>query len=482
MVGLAVTLAAAIEPAVRAGRISPVEALKRRPELTRVSAARLRWLIAVFAVVGLVGLLLWPRAAPQPGLLGSLLVYGLLLLSTLLSPFLLPTLGRIAGIPFAMLLRAEERLARGALVREPSRTALTVGSLTIGLAMIVALAAVGQSDRHAATAWLTDVVPGDAIATSIRPVGLDEGVQGDLAAVAGVERVSAIGRFDLAYQGVRLDGTAISGADLLADGRLTFVEGDRQAALAGLDEGGTVILPDAQARRLGLRLGDHMSFTTFDGREAELRISGVVARSLPGRSGEALLIGWNDAAARFGVVGADAFAIRFAPGAAGAAQPLVEDQARALALEPHTIDSVQGAVGETLAHVFGLFDALAAIAVIVAGLGIVNTLTMNVMERVREIGVLRAVGMTRRQVWRMVVVEAGIVGVMGAILGCVTGVAAGVVMIGLAGGLGGTVGIQIPWPILLVAAGFGIAVAVVAAAYPARLASRMSIVRAVQYE
>ena len=120
-----------------------------------------------------------------------------------------------SGSPFALLLRAEERLARGALVREPSRTALTVGSLTIGLAMIVALAAVGQSDRHAASAWLTDVIPGDEIATSIRPVGLDEGVQADLAAVAGVERVSPIGRFDLAYLGVRLDGAAMSGADLL---------------------------------------------------------------------------------------------------------------------------------------------------------------------------------------------------------------------------------------------------------------------------
>jgi putative ABC transport system permease protein len=432
--------------------------------------------------VGLVGLLLWPRSAPRPGLLGSLLVYGLLLVATLLSPFVLPFLARAVGVPFAILLRAEERLARGALAREPSRTALTVGSLTIGLAMIVALAAVGQSDRQAATAWLTDVVPGDEIATSIRPVGLDEGIQVDLAAVRGVERVSPIGRFDLAYQGVRLDGAAVSGADFLADGRLTFVNGERRVALADLDDGGTVIVPATQANRLGLRIGDRMTFTRSDGMEAQLRIAGVVARSLPGRSGEALLISWQDATSQFGVLGADAFAIRFAPGAAAQARPLVEDQARALALEPNAIEAVQGAVGETLARVFGLFDALAAIAVVVAGLGIINTLTMNVMERVREIGVLRAVGMTRRQVWRMVVVEAGIVGVMGAILGCLTGVAAGLVMIAVAGGLRESADIEIPWLILGVAATFGVGVAILAAAYPARLASRMSIVRAVQYE
>jgi len=72
---------------------------------------------------------------------------------------------------------------------------------------------------------------------------------------------------------------------------------------------------------------------------------------------------------------------------------------------------------------FGLLDALAVVALLVAALGIVNTLTMNVLERVREIGVLRAAGLARRQVWRMIVVEAAILGLVGAAVGAAAGLA-----------------------------------------------------------
>ena len=107
---------------------------------------------------------------------------------------------------------------------------------------------------------------------------------------------------------------------------------------------------------------------------------------------------------------------------------------------------------------------------------------MNVIERVREIGILRAAGMTRRQVWRSVVVEAGILGLAGAMLGIVLGL-----LVGGADGrrwpaAGSTSRAGIPWSVVGLALVLGIAVAMLAAAYPARLASRLSIVRAVQYE
>jgi putative ABC transport system permease protein len=481
-VGLVVTIAAAIEPAWRSGRISPIEALRQRPELSRMLAARLRWLLAVFAVVGIAGLLLWPRSTYGVGLTSSLVVYGILLAVTLVSPLILPALGRVAGLPFALVLRAEERLARGTLIRERSRTALTVGSLTIGLAMVVALAAVGQNDRSAADAWIANVVPGNELVTSIRPIAASEGVQQQLAGLAGVARVSPIARFNLAYNGTRIDGAAMPGADLQADGRLTFVSGDRATALGQFDAGGLVLLPKSQADRLGLHLGDHMKFTTEDGGAIDLIVGGVVERSLPGSAGEALLVSWSDATAHFGVIGADSFAVRFTAGSEDRAQALVDATATQLGLQPAPIDAIQGAAGATLDRVFTLFDALAAIAVIVAGLGILNTLTMNVLERIREIGVLRALGMTRRQVWRMVVVEAGILGIVGVVLGLLTGLVVGAVMIALAGGFGGLVTLQIPWAVLALAAIYGIAVAMLAAAYPARVAAGMSIVEAVQFE
>lgn len=480
-VGLLVTLAAALEPARRAGRISPVEALKARVDPSVGLRARLRWLVVVSVVVAIAGFVAWPRGDADVGLARPLAVYGLLLGGTLLTPFLLGPLGRLAGIPFAAVLPVEERLARGALVRDRSRAALTLGALTVGLAMIVALGGVALNARHAAAAWLEGVIPGDEVVTSIRPAALDEGLQDELAAVDGVARVTPIATFEVAADGLRFDAAAVVGADFLADGRLSFVSGDRGAALSALDAGGAVVLPRALADRLRVGVGGDVTVLSGSATPLALRVAGIVERSLPGRGGEAMLIGWSDATGRLGVAGADFFAVRFAPGRAEAARPALESVARGLALEPNSLEDVQGAVSGALGQVFGLLDALAVVAVVMAGLGIVNTLTMNVIERVREIGVLRAAGMTRRQVARMVVVEAGVLGVVGAVVGGILGLAAAAAMVVLSGG-GLPADFQVPWATILVAAVFGIGVAMAAAYQPARIASRISIVRAVQFE
>jgi putative ABC transport system permease protein len=114
--------------------------------------------------------------------------------------------------------------------------------------------------------------------------------------------------------------------------------------------------------------------------------------------------------------------------------------------------------------------------VIVAALGIVNSLTMGVFERVREIGVLRAIGMTRRQVMRMVVVEASILGVVGVVLGSIAGIAVGGLLLEL--GAGTATPLEVPWASIGVAAVLGLVLPAVAALYPARVASRISIVSA----
>jgi len=480
VIGLFVTLAASLEPARRAGAISPVEALKARLEPVAARRARLRWLIGVFAVVGLAGLLVWPRESGIAGLARALAVYGLLLLVVLGSPIVLGPLAWLAGLPFRGL-RLEERLARAALARDRSRTALTVGALTMGLAMIVAIGGTAGSSRAEAAAWLAEVIPGDELVTSIRPVALDEDAPTELAAVDGVARVSPIAIFEVARDGIRTDAAAVSGADMLADGRLSLVAGDRATALPALDAGGATILPRSLADRLHLGVGGTLTLALGGGQQLDLRIVGVADRTLPGRAGEAILVGWSDATDKLGVAGADVFAIRYAPGREADARPVLEQTARSLALEPNPLERVAGAVDDALGRVFGLFDALAIVAVIVAALGIVNTLSMNVLERVRELGVLRAAGMTTRQVRRTVVVEAGIVGVAGTILGIATGLVAAVLMGALSGGPS-MLGLAIPWPSIVLAAVLGIGVSILAAWYPARLASQLAIVRAVQHE
>ncbi len=305
--------------------------------------------------------------------------------------------------------------------------------------MIVALGWSAQAARASAFAWLQDVVPGDELVSSIRPVAADEGITETLAAVPGVARVTPIASFDMAYKGERIDAAAIVGTDFLADGRLTVVQGDRTAALNAIDAGGAVILPQGVAQTLGLRVGDTMNVPIDSQHQLVLTVAAIVERSMPGTSGEAILVGWKDATGVLGVQGADAFAVRFAPGAADTSRPLLAAVAKENALEANPIEAIQGAVAEALSRVFGVFDALAIVAVIVAALGIVNTLTMGVVERIREIGVLRAIG-----------------------------------------GLGHPGGL--PWQSIGIAAVLGLVLPTFAALYPARMASRVSIVEALHFD
>jgi putative ABC transport system permease protein len=349
----------------------------------------------------------------------------------------------------------------------------------VALAVLVALGGVAATTRRAATAWLTEVIPGEAVLTSIRPVALDEPQLADLAAVPGVARISPIGRFAVSVGGRRLDAAAVVGADLLADGRLVLSAGDRAGALPALDAGGAAILPAAVADRLGIPLGG--SLQVLAGREiVALRVVGIAARTIPGSSGEAVLVGWPDATKRLGVLGADVFAVRFAPGQAAPATAALAPVARAMALEPASLEALAGTIGASVDRLFALLTALAAVALIVAGLGIVNTLTMNVLERVRELGFLRAAGLTRRQARRLVMLEAAVLGAVAAIIGVGAGVLAGVILAALGAGPGVTY--DPGWGSIVLALVGGVGLAVVASAWPATLAARIEIVRAVQYE
>ncbi len=139
-------------------------------------------------------------------------------------------------------------------------------------------------------------------------------------------------------------------------------------------------------------------------------------------------------------------------------------------------------MGGALDRTFGLLDLLALAGVIVAALCIVDVLAMDVGQRVGELGVLRAAGLTRRQAWRTVVLEAGILGLAGALLGAVVGViGSAVVLVG-----GGTVGIrgalEVPWQAVALVVLLGLVGSALAAAYPARLASRVQIAQALRAE
>jgi putative ABC transport system permease protein len=504
LIGVAVTLAASLEPAWRAGRIPPAEALRRGPSGAVAGAARLRWLVLVFAVLAVAALAVLPGSGVRgataieslatgsgSGIWGPVTVYGLLLLAVLIMPRLLTPLLRVAGIPFR-LFRNEERLARSSLSRDRSRTALTAGSLVVGLAMVVALGTAAQNVRRIGTSWLEETIPGSELLSSITPMSATDPVRELLAGVPGVKSISPIGVFDVplvytteadgrSHDSLVLQvGAAIVGADYLADGRLQFVAGDRTEALSQLDGGGAVIVPESLADAIGIRVGDTAELATGPTVLA-LRVVGIVSHSIPAQGQEAVLVGWSDALAQFGVTGADFYAVRFEAGREAEARAALNAEAGRYALQPNELDRVTGTVGDALDRVFRLLDALALIAVLIAGLGMVNTFSMSVLERGREIGVLRATGMSSRQVWRMVVIEAGILGVAGAILGAILGVGVGTLLVYLSSGGFGLV-LDPPWAAIGFAAVFGVLVSTTAAIYPAGVASRQSIVHALQHE
>jgi len=503
LIGAVLTLAASLEPAWRAGRIPPVEALRRGPKGAAAGAARLRWLVVVFGVLALTALAVWPSGtggAPGVGSIasgngsgawGPLAIYGLLLLAVLLVPQLLGPLVRLGGLPFRIF-RNEERLARSSLSRDRSRTALTMGALVVGLAMVVALGTAAQDVRKIGSSWLAETIPGSELLTSIRSLSTTDPIREQLAETPGVKSVSPIGLFGVPFVSttqnagrteksvLRQEAAAILGSDFLADGRLSFVAGDRASALTAIDTGGSVIVPKSLADAAGIHLADSIEFATGP-TLIQLKVVGIVTHSIPTGAQEAILVGWSDALADFGVTGADFYAVRYVSGQESTARAAVDAAAASYALEPNQLNHVSGTVGDALDRIFRLLDALSLIAVLVAGLGMVNTFSMSVLERVREIGVLRATGMTSRQVWGMVVIEAGMLGLVGSIVGAAVGLLVGVLLVAWSSAGYGLV-FDPPWVSIGLAVCFGFLISLTASIYPAGLASRVSIVRALQHE
>ncbi len=503
VIGIVLTLAASLEPAWRAGRIPPVEALRRGPKGAAAGAARLRWLVVVFGVLAITALAVWPSGSGGgsavgglptgggSGAWGPLAIFGLLLLAVLLVPRLLGPLVVLGGLPFRVF-RNEERLARSSLSRDRSRTALTVGALVVGLAMVVALGTAAQDIRKIGSNWLAETIPGSELLTSIRPFSTTDPIGERLAETPGVESVSPVGLFGVPYVSttqnggrrqktvLRQEAAAIVGHDYLTDGRLNFASGDRTTALDALDSTGSAIVPKSFADAAGIGLGDTIEFATGP-TLTQLTVVGVVTHSIPSGAQEAILVGWSDALSEFGVSGADFYAVRYAPGREATARPVLDSTAISYALEPNQLERVSGTVGDALDRIFRLLDALSLIAVLIAGLGMVNTFSMSVLERVREIGVLRATGMTSRQVWGMVIIEAGVLGLVGAIVGAAVGLVVGVLLVAWSSAGFGLI-FDPPWQSIAAAICFGFAISLLASIYPAGLASRVSIVRALQHE
>jgi putative ABC transport system permease protein len=478
--GVGVTLAAAALPALAAGRVSPLDALRPSRQPGRSLRQRLPWLGGLVAAAVLLGLLLYPLDRGTGSVPGGLLAAGVLLSGALLVAVLLQPLAAVVGRPFAWFFGAQGMLGRANLGRDRVRTGLTVGALAIGLAAVVALSAVSASARATADRWIGSILPGGH---AIRMTVADEvdAVRPTFEAIAGIEHATPIVEFPAVA--VRPDGqreVSVAGIDptVFQDtNSLIIVEGGRAAAFNALRAGGAVLVPEPLARRDGLAPGDAVALARPGEEARPFQVAGIVAYSLPTRTTEgAMLISLADARDTFGQTQSSLWAlVPQAEVPAAAFVAAVADAAQRLSAQPLTASQLAGELGRSLDRLIGLFDVLALLAVTIGGLGIVNTLAVGVVERAREIAILRSHGMTVGQVQAMVVAEAAIVGAVGGLAAVAIGLLVAWVTVAIGAPGDFAAGLALPWPMLVAVVLLGVGVAALAGIYPARLAARLSI-------
>ena len=478
--GALVTLAGALVPALAASRVPPLDALRPSQQPGRTLGGRLPWVIGLVIAAVAVGVVAYPLQRGDASLSGALLAVGILLGGALLVALALQPLARLIGRPFAALFGAQGELGRANLGRDPVRTGLTVGALAIGLASVVALGIVTASARATADVWVRSILPGGY---AIRLTQADEidRVRDDLATITGVDRVMPISEFPAVVgtaDGQREVGVAGIGPSDFQDTRsLIFVEGERRNAFNAIRDGGAVLLPESIAGRDGLAVGDSITLAQPGGDEVPFTVAGIVAYSLPTRTTEgAILMSQADAREAFGISQASLYALQPQRGVpVDTFRDAVAAKAADYAAEPLSAAQLSSELGRSLDRLIGLFDLLAVLAVLIGGLGIVNTLAVGVLERGREIAILRSHGMTVGQVQAMVVTEAGIIGAVGGLAAVVIGGAVAWITISVVAPNDFAAGIAVPWALLAAVVLLGIGVASVAGIYPARTAARLPI-------
>jgi putative ABC transport system permease protein len=486
LIGIGVTLVSSLVPALRSTRVPPIAALQaielprsRRRGIAYAALAALLGAAGLAMVV--LGLFGSAEGGSAAGLIGGGAVAVLLGVS-LFSPRLVRPLASLTGRPLELLRRLIGRLARENTQRNPARTAVTAAALMIGLAVVAFVTVFAAGIKSSIATAVDESFQGDLVlqnSDGFSPISprAAEAARG----VRGVELVSTI----RAAQAELLDGDGgkprVSALAPSASRVLTidWVEGG-PATLRRLTDG-EVILDESFADGNGFEIGDRVRLLTQIGAKPDLGVVGLF-------EDKAELLG--SAIVTQGLM-ARAFDqrddfidfIELTPGAepesVHAALRSVMDREFPV-VEVRNQQELKENQEEQINQLLGLIYALLALAVIVSLFGIANTLALSIHERTRELGMLRAIGMSRRQVRTMIRYEAVITALIGAILGMVVGV----IFAALIAQPLKDEGFALSYPVgtlflMLVFAAFA---GVIAAIGPARRASRLDVLDALHYE
>ena len=480
VVGIGATMISAVGPARKASRVAPIVALRDGAAAgTRTGKVRLAvgtLILAAGLVAGGVGLFATSGTAAVVSLLG-LGAAAVFIGVTLVSPVVAVPVTRVLGWPARATAGVAGRLAGQNAGRNPQRTATTAAALMIGLAAVTMALVVGESVKAELRSTLASSVSADYIVTEQSgnfPAGL-------AATLDASPEVAALSSFR--YDEVRTE----------AAGEETEVTAARLAEVPALfdldvtggsltDWAGTVADPvavaETEAERLGLAPGDTVGMDFASGQHRDLTVVAVFADEYVVETPYLLDFSTWDAVGASDLDGFLSFSLVDGVDPARAAELVAGLTAAYPQVDVDTpgqfADKVAGFVDQALTAV----NAMVALAVVIALIGIANTLALSVFERTRELGLLRAVGMTRRQLRRMIRLEAMLVALFGAALGVLTGLGFGwAAVIALPDTITETVAVPGTRIAVLVAVA-GIA-GLLAAWGPARRASRLDVLEAI---
>jgi putative ABC transport system permease protein len=485
LVGVVVTVLSSLVPALRSTQVPPIAALQA---YTPPAARRRRLLIAVLSVLlGLAGLAMLliglfgnAGAGAAAGLLGGGVV-AIIFAVSLFSPRLVPPLAAIAGWPLERIRRLAGRLARENAQRNPSRTAVTAAALMIGLALVT-FVTVFAAGLKSSVAQVVDenFAGGLVIQNSDGFSPIPNGTATAASKVPGVQVVSTI-RSTQAKLLPSGAGAAVSAPtpDIEKSVDVEWKQGG-PSDLRNLTAG-QAILSDSFASEHDLEVGDRFRLLSQTRRRPSFEVVAEFSSKL-GVFGS-VLITQAALAKEFSQTQDTTDFVKTTPGAKPATvQALLTKLVEAgfPTAEVLNQQELKESREEQVNSLLGLVFALLGLAIVISLFGIANTLALSIHERTRELGMLRAIGMSRRQVRTMVRYEAVITALIGAILGMVLGVIFAFLIAQPLKDEGFTISYPIgSLVLLLVAAAF---LGVLAAIQPARRASRLDVLESLQYE
>ncbi|MGC5343751.1 ABC transporter permease [Streptomyces sp. DT171] len=485
--GVVVTVLAAYIPARRAGKISPMAALRDAGTPADGRAGRLRAVLGlVLTGAGTAGLLAATRAdeAGEGSLYLGLGVVLTLIGFIVIGPLLASGVVRALSVVVLRLFGPVGRLAERNALRNPRRTGATGAALMIGLALVACLSVVGSSMVASATDELDKSVGADFIVQSSTGQPIVPQASDAMKKVPGIEHFTdykSVSAVLTAPDGTSLDESVVAADPTYKDDlRRKTVAGDLADAY-GED---AMSVGDGYATEHHITVGDRITVAFKEGTTAKLKVAAITSDEAVVDKGAM----YTSITTAEKYVAADRMppnVIMFAKARDGKEKETYAALKDALAAYPQYSvknqadfkEELKDQIGQLLNIVYGLL----ALAIIVAVLGVVNTLALSVVERTREIGLMRAIGLSRRQLRRMIRLESVVIALFGALLGLGLGMGWGTTAQKLLA-LEGLGVLEIPWPTIITVFVASAFVGLFAALVPAFRAGRMNVLNAIASE